>query len=308
MAAWFRKPKFTTLVKPAQRGRIPEGLWIKCPACMETIVRRDWEEASKVCPRCGYHARLTAPERIETLLDADSFEEFDAELASADPLGFIDTKPYADRLEQARQNTGLNEAVVCGLGRVQARPISIAVMDTHFIGGSMGSVVGEKIARAIERGLKQGLPVVVVCASGGARMQEGALSLMQMAKTCALIARLREARLPLITILTDPTTGGVTASFATLGDVVLAEPNALIGFAGPRVIEQTIKQILPRGFQRAEFVAEHGFVDIVCRRGELQSTVGNLLALLLHARPKAGKATARREEIEAAVSSSPASK
>ncbi len=283
--AWFRKPKYTKLERPAAaRARIPQGLLTKCPACLETIIGKDWEEGLKVCPNCQHHERLTACERLAHLLDEGSFVEHDVELTSGDPLGFVDSKPYPQRLEEARSKTGLNEAVVAGLGRIHGRPVSIAVMDMNFVGGSMGCVVGEKIARALERGLEAGVPVVLVCGSGGARMQEGALSLLQMAKTAAVAARLAEVGLPLITVLTDPTTGGVTASFAMLGDVIIAEPKAQIGFAGPRVIEQTIKQILPPGFQRAEFLAEHGFVDIVARRTELRATLGNLLGLLGGAR------------------------
>ena len=281
MAHWFRKPKYTTLKRETLRSRIPEGLWTKCPSCMEAIVKKDWEQAFKVCPQCGYHQRLTADQRIEQLLDEGSFVEHDADLLSGDPLGFHDTKPYPQRLEEAREKTGLNEAVRSGLGKVNEKLVSIAVMDIGFVGGSMGSVVGEKIARTLERGVAEGCPVVLVCSSGGARMQEGIISLMQMAKTAALAARLAEARLPLITILTDPTTAGVTASFASLGDVIIAEPKALIGFAGPRVIEATIKQILPPGFQRSEFVAEHGFIDIVARRTELRAILDNLLSLFL---------------------------
>lgn len=282
--AWFRKPKYTTLQRPPSRGRVPEGLLIKCPSCLDAIVKRTWEEAFKVCPNCGYHDRLTAEERLLLLLDTDSFVERDRDLVSGDPLEFNDTKPYTQRVDDARAKTGLNEAVVCGTGRIMDHEISIAVMDMGFIGGSMGLIVGEKIARAMEEGLAKRIPVILVCCSGGARMQEGILSLMQMAKTGALAARLGEARLPLITLLTDPTTGGVTASFASLGDVIIAEPNALIGFAGPRVIEATIKQVMPAGFQRSEFMAEHGFIDIVCPREALRPTIGNLISFFLHSR------------------------
>jgi len=298
MANWFRKAKFTKLTPPAMRGRIPEGLWFKCPSCLESIVKKDWDDGLNVCPKCNYHERLSASQRIDQLLDADSFEEFDAELISGDPLLFKDSKAYPERLKEARERTGMNESVICGLGRIDAQPVSLAVMDMSFIGGSMGTVVGEKIARAVERGLKDKLPVVLVCCSGGARMQEGILSLMQMAKTCAVIARLNEARLPLITILTDPTTGGVTASFALLGDVVIAEPQALIGFAGQRVIEATIKQILPPGFQKAEFMADHGFVDIVCKRVELRATVSNLISLMLFSRQPVLKKITRELRVQ----------
>lgn len=291
MASWFRKEKYTTLAPPQQRGRIPEGLWLKCPRCIETVVKKDWEDAHKVCPKCGHHDRLTARQRIEQLLDADSFEEMDSGLSSTDPLGFVDAKPYPKRLEEMKEKTGLDEAAVSGLGRIQGFHISAAVMDMNFIGGSMGVVVGEKVARALERALDLRIAALVVCCSGGARMQEGALSLMQMAKTCAVAARLHEAKLPLITLLTDPTTGGVTASFALIGDLVLAEPEALVGFAGQRVIEATIRQILPPGFQRAEFLADHGFVDRICRRSDLRTTIGTVLSFLAPA--------TRREESHA---------
>jgi acetyl-CoA carboxylase carboxyl transferase subunit beta len=302
--AWFRKSKYTTLKPGEHRSRIPQGLLIKCPACLEPIVRKEYEDGAKVCPKCGHHERLSAHDRINQLLDPDSFDERDGELTSADPLNFQDSKPYPARLADAREKTGLNEAVVCGIGSINGRKISIAVMDVSFIGGSMGSVVGEKIARAIERGIQNQIPVLIICGSGGARMQEGVLSLMQMAKTCAVAAKLHEARLPLITLLTDPTTGGVTASFAMIGDVILAEPNALVGFAGPRVIEATIKQILPPGFQRSNFVAEHGFIDIVCRRVELRATISNLIKFFMFARENhsAGSAPFARPVHEEALS------
>jgi acetyl-CoA carboxylase carboxyl transferase subunit beta len=257
------------------------------------VTQGAWDSGLKVCPKCGYHERLRARERLEQLIDADSFEEFDSGLVSGDPLGFVDTRPYRQRIEDAQAKTGERDAVVVGLARIDGLPISIGVMDFAFNGGSMGSVVGEKIARSMERGLERKLPVVTVCASGGARMQEGILSLMQMAKTSALVARLGEARLPYVTILTHPTTAGVMASFASLGDVIIAEPNALVGFAGPRVIEQTIKQILPPGFQKSEFVLDHGFIDIVIPRSELRPTLSRVLRLLSPAAAPGGSADVR---------------
>ena len=304
--AWFRKPKYTKLQRPALRGRIPKGLWTKCPECLEQIVRKEWDEALQVCPRCNFHARLAAHERLEHLIDEGSFVEHDRDLKPGDPLGFNDSKPYTQRLKEAREKTGLTEGLVCGVGKIQGKAVSIGVMDYHFIGGSMGTIVGEKITRTLERGLNEKLPVILVCGSGGARMQEGILSLMQMGKTAAAAARLAEARVPLITVLSDPTTGGVTASFAMLGDVIIAEPNALIGFAGPRVIQETIKQILPPGFQRSEFVAEHGFIDIVCPRTEIRSTIGDLLSFFLYSRRDEAGTEARRSPSEPALQETPA--
>lgn len=280
MTAWFRKPKYTTLRAPAQTHRIPEGVWIKCPECLAMLSKKEWDERLRVCPRCGHHERLSARERLALLLDEGSFEECDAGLGAADPLGFVDSKPYPQRLAEARAKTGENEAAVCGLGRIEGRPLALAAMEFGFNGGSMGAVVGEKIARTLERALARRWPALVVCASGGARMQEGILSLMQMAKTSALVGRMGQARLPYLVLLTDPTTAGVMASFAMLGDVTLAEPKALVGFAGPRVIEATIHQILPPGFQKSEFVREHGFIDIVAPRGELRPLLGRLIGLL----------------------------
>ncbi len=299
MVAWFSKPKYTTLKKPPKARRVPEGLWIKCPSCLETVPRKDWETSHKVCPKCDYHDYLTAYHRIEQLLDEHSFTETDKDLVAGDPLGFRDSKTYPERLEAAREKTGLTEAVVSGHGKIRGKPLLITVMDVGFVGGSMGIAVGEKIARTLERGISLKLPVILVCGSGGARMQEGVFSLMQMAKTSALAGRLSQAGLPLITLLTHPSTGGVMASFASLGDVVIAEPNALIGFAGPRVIEATIKQILPPGFQRSEFVAEHGFVDMVKPRREMRSTLSNLLSFFMYAQRQAARASARLAEREA---------
>lgn len=259
---------------------IPDGLWIKCPQCNQIIYSKDWLENYKVCIKCGFHSQLTAQERIEILVDENTFEETDGNIISYDILGFQDTKPYSQRLIEAQNETGLKEAVVTGLARMDGIPVNLMVMDFRFIGGSMGSVVGEKVTRAIERSIEKKIPLIGVIASGGARMQEGLISLLQMAKTSSAIARLDRAKIPYITILTHPSTAGVLASFGSLGDVIIAEPGALIGFAGPRVIEQTIKQKLPEGFQKAEFVLQHGMIDMVVERKRLRPTVITLLKLL----------------------------
>jgi len=274
--AWFRKRD------EAESGRkkvvIAEGLWIKCDSCKEIVYRAEVERAGRVCPKCRYAFRIGARERIAALTDGGSFEERDAALVSGDPLGFRDTKRYRDRVRAARDKTRLAEAVVSGIARIGGYPVVIAAFDFGFLGGSMGSVVGEKLTRAIELGTDKHLPVVIVAASGGARMQEGILSLMQMAKTAVALQRLGAAGLPFISVLTDPTTGGVTASFAMLGDVIVAEPRALIGFAGPRVIAETIRQPLPEGFQRSEFLLEHGQLDLIVERHDLRPTLRRLLA------------------------------
>ncbi len=274
--AWFRRKD------EAETGRkkvvIAEGLWIKCDSCKEIVYRAEVERAGRVCPKCRYAFRIGTREHIATLTDGGSFEERDAGLVSTDPLGFRDTKRYRDRLRAAREKTRLSDAVVSGIARIGGYPVVIAAFDFGFLGGSMGSVVGEKLARAIELGIDKHLPVLIVAASGGARMQEGILSLMQMAKTAVALERLAAAGLPYISVLTDPTTGGVTASFAMLGDVILAEPRALIGFAGPRVIAETIRQPLPEGFQRSEFLLEHGQLDLIVERHDLRPTLRRLLA------------------------------
>lgn len=278
---WFRKAKKPRELRERGRSTVPEGLWSRCEGCREIIYTRELERNLFVCPKCGYHFRIDAAARIELLLDAETpRRELFAGIAPADPLGFTDTKRYADRLRVYQETLGVEDAVIVVEGPLSGRPVVLAVMDYRFMGGSMGSVVGEKITRAAEYCLEQKKPLVVVSASGGARMQEGVLSLMQMAKISAALARLREAAVPYVSILTDPTTGGVTASFAMLGDVNFAEPGALIGFAGPRVIEQTIRQALPEGFQRSEFLLEHGFLDRVVPRSELKSTVARCLDLL----------------------------
>jgi acetyl-CoA carboxylase carboxyl transferase subunit beta len=275
--AWFRR-------KDGEGGDgrkkvvIAEGLWIKCDSCKEIVYRAEVERAGRVCPKCRYAFRIGARERITSLVDAGSFEEHDAALVSADPLGFRDTKRYRDRIRAARDKTRLTEAVVCGLARIGGYPLVLAAFDFGFLGGSMGSVVGEKLTRSIELAIAKHVPLIIVVASGGARMQEGILSLMQMAKTAAALERLAAAGLPYLSVLTDPTTGGVTASIAMLGDVVLAEPRALIGFAGPRVIAETIRQPLPDGFQRSEFLLEHGQLDMIVERHELRPTLRNLLS------------------------------
>jgi acetyl-CoA carboxylase carboxyl transferase subunit beta len=274
--AWFWKRRDgETPERP--RKVIPEGLWVKCDSCKEIAYRAEVDRAGRVCPKCRYPFRLGARERIGTLVDEGSFEEYQGGLRSRDPLGFKDTKRYPDRLKEARVKTGLEEAVITGLGRIGGHLVAVAVFDFAFLGGSMGSVVGEKLTRTIELAIDKRVPLLIVSASGGARMQEGILSLMQMAKTSAALERLAESRLPYLSVLTDPTTGGVTASFAMLGDIVIAETKALIGFAGPRVIAQTIRQPLPEGFQRAEFLLEHGQLDLVVDRRELRETLRRLL-------------------------------
>ena len=276
--AWFRRKPEEGGAPPRRKVAIAEGLWIKCDSCKEIVYRAEVERAGRVCPKCRYPFRISAHERLAMLADEGSFEERDAGLASEDPLGFKDTRRYRDRLRAAQEKTGLREAVVCGLARVGGWPTVLCLFDFEFMGGSMASVVGEKLTRAIELAVQKRLPVVIVSASGGARMQEGILSLMQMAKTAAALDRLAGERLPYVSVLTDPTTGGVTASFAMLGDVILAEPRALVGFAGPRVIAETIRQPLPEGFQRSEFLLEHGQVDLVVERRDLRDTLRRLLA------------------------------
>ena len=276
--AWFRKTKKPReAVEKRPRRGVPEGLWVRCDGCREIIYRKELDNNLRVCPKCGHHGRLDARERIELLLDEPPTDELFDNIEPADPLKFRDSKAYSARLADYQKRTGRRDAVVVVAGEVEEQPVILAVMEYAFMGGSMGSAVGEKIALAAELALERRVPLVVVCASGGARMQEGVLSLMQMGKIAGALARLREAGLPYLSILTDPTTGGVTASFGMLGDLNLAEPGALIGFAGPRVIEQTIRQSLPEGFQRSEFLLEHGFLDLVVDRGELKEAVGRCL-------------------------------
>ena len=278
--AWFkraRKPIASTKEKPS---RVPEGLMVKCPGCSQILYNKDLATNFNVCPKCAHHFRLNATERLRMLFDDGVWIEYDKELASTDPLQFTDTKPYKARLKSTAEATGLKDAVIVASGRLDGIETIVASMEYEFIGGSMGVVVGEKIARGIERAIDIRAPVVIVCCSGGARMMEGALSLMQMAKICGALARLDRAGLPYIAVLTDPTTGGVTASFAMLGDLNIAEPKALIGFAGPRVIEQTIRQKLPEGFQRSEFLLEKGMIDLVIDRREMKATIARAFAFM----------------------------
>lgn len=274
---WFRKdrrPK--TPLERDQRTSVPEGLWVKCGGCREIVYSKEVAKNGEICPKCGHHFRIDVDARVALLLDGEA-TEVETGVTALDPLSFKDQKPYPDRLAEYRKRTGAEDAVRVFEGKLDSRDVVLAVMDYAFMGGSMGSVVGEKITRAVERALAQERPLIIVSASGGARMQEGVLSLMQMAKIAAALSRLRKAGIPYISILTDPTTGGVTASFAMLGDLNIAEPGALIGFAGPRVIQQTIRQELPEGFQRSEFLLEHGFLDAVVSRGDLKQTVATAL-------------------------------
>jgi acetyl-CoA carboxylase carboxyl transferase subunit beta len=298
--AWFKKPR-KPIEPPADKpSRVPEGLWVKCPSCSEILYNKDLAASLSVCPKCAHHFRVGAADRLRMLFDGP-WKEFDAALVTTDPLKFTDTKPYSARLDSSIRATGLKDAVICAVGTIGGIETSVAAMEYGFIGGSMGVVVGEKITRAIERAIDQRLPVVIVSCSGGARMMEGALSLMQMAKISAALARLDRARLPYISILTDPTTGGVTASFAMLGDVNIAEPKALIGFAGPRVIEQTIRQKLPEGFQRSEFLLEHGMLDMIVDRREMKDAVARLLRFGRPSPARVPAGAVEREIVEEAV-------
>ena len=272
---WFKR-KRKGPVNQAKR-EIPDGLWVKCQSCGEIIYKKELARNLWVCTRCEHHFRIRANDYLEILFDQDSFSEFDSNLRSVDALNFVDSKKYTDRIEAASNKTGISEAIVTGLAEIKSQKVSCGVMDFAYIGGSMGSVVGEKVTRAVERAVENDVPLVIVCASGGARMQESILSLMQMAKTATALTRLHEARLPFITIFTHPTTAGVLASYASLGDVIISEPGALLGFAGPRVIQQTIGKELPDDFQSAEFFREHGFVDIICDRRELRERLALIL-------------------------------
>jgi acetyl-CoA carboxylase carboxyl transferase subunit beta len=274
--AWFKKAR-KPIAAPEKTSRVPEGLWVKCPDCDAIIYTKDLAKNLSVCGKCAHHFRLTAVERLRSLFDDEEYLELDRNLRSNDPLKFTDTKPYHTRLAASHAATGHSDALIVGLGRLDGIEMVVCAMDYAFIGGSMGVVMGEKIVRAIELALDRRLPIVIVSCSGGARMMEGALSLMQMAKVSAALARLDRAGLPFVSVLTDPTTGGVTASFAMLGDLNIAEPKALIGFAGPRVIEQTIRQKLPDGFQRSEFLIEHGMLDLIVDRRELKATLARVL-------------------------------
>jgi acetyl-CoA carboxylase carboxyl transferase subunit beta len=274
--AWFKKGK-TDEAEPPKRSKVAEGMWLKCNHCREIVYRKEVDRNNKVCPKCDYHFPISVIERINLLVDLGTFKEWDAGLEPQDPLLFQDTRSYKDRIKAQQEKTGRKDAMVVGQGAINGRKVALCVFDFGFMGGSMGSVVGEKICRAVDRALEARLPLILVTASGGARMQEGILSLMQMAKTSAAVAKLGEAKLPFVSILADPTFGGVTASIAMLGDVIIAEPKALIGFAGPRVIEQTIKQQLPDQFQRAEFLLDHGMIDMIVERKQLKEAVSILV-------------------------------
>ncbi len=287
--AWFKRESGELDTSGEQKVRT-EGLWVKCDSCRQIIWKKDLEENMNVCPKCEKHFRIDARTRLAQLIDDNQYEIFDANLASTDPLKFVDLKPYSSRLKQAQKDTGLKDAVINAQGKLQGRPVIASVMEYAFIGGSMGAVVGEMISRVIERAADTRTPLIIVSASGGARMMEGVISLMQLAKISAALARLDKARVPYISLLTDPTTGGVTASFAMLGDLNIAEPGALIGFAGPRVIEQTIRQKLPPGFQRSEFLLEHGMLDAVVSRKQLKPYIARALEFMtpaLSSRPSA---------------------
>ncbi len=282
--SWFRRdrPKIDEQGDDEEQIVRTEGIFVKCPECENPLYKRELTESNEVCTHCGYHFRYSATGRLNDLFDDGKYEKLDEEVTSGDPLEFVDSKPYKDRIEQAKAVSGLPEAIVSGSGMVGGHLVYAGAMDMSFIGGSMGSAVGEKITRLIERAVENRGAVVIYSASGGARMQEGTLSLMQMGKISAALSRLDDARLPFISVLTDPTTGGVTASFAMLGDVIIAEPKALIGFAGPRVIEQTIRQKLPKGFQRSEFLLEHGMVDMVVDRRQIRDTIIRVLAFMMN--------------------------
>jgi len=275
---WFKKGKE---LRAEKRIKIPEGLWVKCDSCKEIIYKKEIDKNLKICPKCHYHFRISAKERIQLLVDENSFVEIDTGLSSTDPLGFRDKVPYRERLEENRKKSGLEEAAVSGEATIAGHPVVAVIMDFSFMGGSMGSVVGEKVVRAAEVALEQKKPLITVASSGGARMQEGIFSLMQMARVSAAIARLSDGGGLYLSVLADPTFGGVTASFAMLGDIIIAEPRSLIGFAGPRVIEQTIKQQLPDDFQRAEFLLDHGMIDAVVDRRELRRTLGQIIGTLV---------------------------
>jgi acetyl-CoA carboxylase carboxyl transferase subunit beta len=277
--AWFKRESGE--LDPSGEKKIrTEGLWVKCEGCRQIIWKKDLEENLNVCPKCGKHFRIDARARLAQLFDDGEYEVFSGNLVSTDPLKFVDLKPYSERLQRAQEETGLNDAVINGRGKLNGRAVIISAMEYSFIGGSMGAVVGEMITRAIEESLDSKQPLIIISASGGARMMEGVLSLMQLAKISAALARLDEARVPYVSVLTDPTTGGVTASFAMLGDLIIAEPGALIGFAGPRVIEQTIRQKLPPGFQRSEFLLEHGMLDAVIHRKEMKPYIARALEFM----------------------------
>jgi acetyl-CoA carboxylase carboxyl transferase subunit beta len=277
--AWFKRSK-ENIAPDSQKKELPDGLWEKCPSCNEIIHKKQLEQNLWTCLKCNYHFRIGSNEYIKIVLDKNSFKEMDKKMRSADPLGFEDTKKYTNRIQETIKKVGLNDAVRTGTGKLNGLEVALGCMDFKFIGGSMGSVVGEKISRLTDKAYKSKLPLIIISSSGGARMMEGAYSLMQLAKTSSRLAKFSELGIPYISVLTDPTTGGTTASYAMLGDVHIAEPAALIGFAGPRVIRQTIGRDLPEGFQRSEFLLEQGFVDIIVPRKELKETISNVLTLL----------------------------
>lgn len=276
--AWFKRTAKDT--SAGKKVKIPEGLWVKCEKCKEIIYKKEVDKNLMVCPKCDYHFRIDSVMRLSIVADPDSFEEMDSSIRSADPLGFRDTRAYSERIKESQTKTGLKDAVISGRAKIGGSEVILAVMDFSFMGGSMGSAVGEKITRAAEAALADKIPLIIISSSGGARMQEGIFSLMQMAKVSAAIGRLRENFVPYISVLADPTFGGVTASFAMLGDVIIAEPRSLIGFAGPRVIEQTINQQLPDDFQRAEFLLSHGLIDMIVERKHLKRTLTTILSHL----------------------------
>jgi acetyl-CoA carboxylase carboxyl transferase subunit beta len=278
--SWFTKERVGIEKSGGNKVTFPDGMWVKCPGCSETLLSKDIEANLQVCPKCGHHYRISARKRLEALLDGSVWQEFDADVTSVDFLEFKDAKSYQERIDAALAKGGSKDAVICVEGAIEELPVQVSCFDFSFMGGSMGSVVGEKITRSIERGLQKRQPVIIISASGGARMQESILSLMQMAKTSAALAKLKNAGIPFVSLLTDPTTGGVTASFAMLGDVNIAEPKALIGFAGPRVIEQTIRQKLPEGFQRAEYLLDHGMIDAIIPRTEMRTKLASILKML----------------------------
>ncbi|HYX21638.1 MAG TPA: acetyl-CoA carboxylase, carboxyltransferase subunit beta [Thermoanaerobaculia bacterium] len=284
---WFRKDRAPKEPRQGRTSKVPEGLWVKCDSCRQILYNKELARNFKICPKCGFHFRLSAPERLRMLFDDEDWVELDPALRSSDPLRFRDSKKYRDRLREAEDSVGPSDAIVVGSGTLDGIPVIVGAMEFFFMAGSMGSVVGEKIARACERALTERRPLIIVSTSGGARMQEGILSLMQMGKISAALGRLAEARIPYVSVMADPTTGGVTASYAMLGDLNIAEPNALIGFAGPRVIEQTIRQTLPEGFQRSEFLLEHGMLDLIVDRSEMKATLARCLRLLWDGRPAA---------------------
>src|SRR5512139_1324629 len=278
---WFKKEEEKEGKEKRQEQKFSDQLWVKCNSCNEIIYRKVIERNFQVCPKCNYHFQIPARRRIECIADPGTFVEYDMDIVSADPLEFKDSKRYPSRVKESQEKTGQKDAIICGEVRIKGQPAMVGIFEFNFMGGSLGSVVGEKITRLIERAVEKKVSVIIFCASGGARMQEGILSLMQMAKTSAALAKLREAGLPYIGVLTDPTTGGVSASIGMLGDIILAEPKAMIGFAGPRVIKDTIRVELPDGFQRSEYLVEHGMVDMIVERKDLRHTLGSMLEMLL---------------------------